>query len=106
MPTQQLVGHERRDEIDRREPFGLRLAQSGVEDGRHPGEAEFAQGAIEFDEIHAGSAKRRRRISFILLRLDAIHFVANGNTAPRQIAKRGLPDHLPRDRRCRGPLVR
>ena len=35
--------------------LGLRLAQSGFEDGRHAGEAEFAERVIEFDEIHSGS---------------------------------------------------
>ncbi len=32
----------------------LRLAQAGFEDVGHAGEAEFAERAIEFDEIHAG----------------------------------------------------
>ena len=55
LSTQELVGHERRDEIDRREFLGLRVAQPGFEDGRHPRQAEFAERMIEFDEIHVGS---------------------------------------------------
>ena len=39
----------------RRELLGLRLAQAGFEDGGHAGEAELAERAIEFDEIHSGS---------------------------------------------------
>ena len=55
LPTQQLVGHERRHKIDRGELFGLGVAQAGFEDGRHARQAEFAEGVIELDEIHTGS---------------------------------------------------
>jgi hypothetical protein len=52
LATQELVGHQRRDEIDGREFLGLGLAQPGFEDGGHAGEAQFAERVIEFDEIH------------------------------------------------------
>ena len=55
LPAQELVGHEHRHEIDRRELLGLGVTQSGFEDGRHAGQAELAERAIEFDEIHSGS---------------------------------------------------
>ena len=55
LPTQQLVGHERRHEIDRRELLGLGVTQAGFEDGRHAREAEFTERVIELDEIHSGS---------------------------------------------------
>ena len=55
LSTQELVGHERRYEIDRRQLFGLGVAQAGFEDGRHARQAEFAEGVIELDEIHSGS---------------------------------------------------
>ena len=35
--------------------LGLGLAQAGFEDGGHAGQAELAERAIEFDEIHSGS---------------------------------------------------
>jgi len=53
--TQELVGHQQRDEIDGREFLRLRLAQPRFEDGRHAGEAEFPERMIEFDEIHCDS---------------------------------------------------
>ena len=55
LSAQELVGHEHRHEIDRRELLGLGVAQSGFEDGRHAGQAELAERAIELDEIHSGS---------------------------------------------------
>ena len=55
LPAQELVGHEHRDEIDRRELLGLGVTQAGFEDGRHAGQAELTERAIEFDEIHSGS---------------------------------------------------
>ena len=51
----ELVGDERGDEIDRRERFGLGVVQARFEDIGHPGEAQFPQRLIEFDEIHTGS---------------------------------------------------
>jgi hypothetical protein len=48
----EFVGDEDGDEIDRRHLLGLRLPQSRVEDGGHPGEPQLPEGAIEFDEIH------------------------------------------------------
>ena len=55
LAAQEFVGDQRRHEIDRREAIGLRLSQAGFEDGGHAGEAEFAEGVIEFNEIHCGS---------------------------------------------------
>ena len=51
----QLVGDERGDEVERRQLLGLGLAQAGFEDVGHAGEAELAERAIEFDEVHVGS---------------------------------------------------
>ena len=42
----ELVGDERREEVDRRHAFGLGLEQAGFEDGGHAAEAELAQGAL------------------------------------------------------------
>ena len=55
LAPQELVGDERGDEIERRQLFGLGLAQAGFEDVGHAGEAELPERAIEFDEIHVGS---------------------------------------------------
>src|SRR5262249_53115156 len=55
LPTEQLVRDEHRDEIDRREFFGLGVPQSGFEDGRHARETELTERAIELDEIHSES---------------------------------------------------
>ena len=55
LPANQLVADERRDEIDGRLPFGLRLAQARVERGGHAGEPELAERGVEFDEIHERS---------------------------------------------------
>ena len=49
----QFVGDERGDEIERREPFGLGMPQSGFEDVGHAGESELAERTIQFDEIHS-----------------------------------------------------
>jgi hypothetical protein len=49
----QLVGDERRDEIERREPLGLGVTEPGFEDVGHPREPELAERAIDFDEIHS-----------------------------------------------------
>ena len=55
LSAQELVRDEHRDEINRRQLLRLGVTQSGFEDGRHPGKAELAERAIEFDEIHSGS---------------------------------------------------
>ena len=55
LPTQELVGHQRRHEIDRGESVGLRLTPAGFEDGGHSGEAELAERVIEFDQIYGSS---------------------------------------------------
>ena len=49
----QFVGDERGDEIERRQPFGLRVAEPRFEDVGHPGEPELAERTIDFDEIHS-----------------------------------------------------
>ena len=51
----ELVGDERRDEIDRRERFGLGVLQADVQCVGHAGEAKLPEGLVEFDEIHDGS---------------------------------------------------
>ena len=51
----EFVGDQRRDEVDGRHLFGLRLAQAGLQDVGHAGEAELAQARVEFDEVHVGS---------------------------------------------------
>ncbi len=53
----QLVIHEHRDEIKRREPLGLRMAQARFQHVGHAGEPELAEGAIQFEEIHAVVAR-------------------------------------------------
>ena len=55
LPAQQLVRHEDRHEIDRRELLGLGMPQTGFEDDRHAGQAELTERPIELDEIHSGS---------------------------------------------------
>ncbi len=55
LSPQEFVGDEHRHEIDGRDLFRLRLAQSGFQDGRHAGQAELAERAVELDEIHRGS---------------------------------------------------
>ena len=51
-PTQ-LVRDERRDEIERGQPFGLSVAQPRLEDIGHAGEPEFTKRTIELDERHS-----------------------------------------------------
>ena len=51
----QFITDERGDEIERGEALGLSLVQARFKDGRHAGEAEFAEGGIDFDEIHEQS---------------------------------------------------
>src|SRR2546428_12290237 len=59
LSPQQLVGDEHRHEIDGRDLLRLRLAESGFQDGRHAGQAELAERAIELDEDHCGCAVLR-----------------------------------------------
>jgi hypothetical protein len=49
----EFVADERGDEIERRQPFGLGVAEPGFEDVGHPGEPELAERTIDFDEIHS-----------------------------------------------------
>ena len=49
----ELVGDERGDEVERRHALGLCLAQARFERGGHAGEAELAEGAVEFGEGHS-----------------------------------------------------
>ena len=55
LAAQQLVGDERRDEVEGGHLVGLGLAQPRLEDVGHAGEAQLAQRVIEFDEVHVGS---------------------------------------------------
>lgn len=55
LPALQLVADERGHEIERGQFFRLRVAEAGLEDVRHPREAQFPKGVIEFDEIHGRS---------------------------------------------------
>jgi hypothetical protein len=55
LAAKELVADERGDEVDRRLPFGLRLAQARVERGGDAGEPELAKRRVEFDEVHEGS---------------------------------------------------
>ena len=51
----ELVAEERCDQVDRCHLLGLGLLQARIEDVGHAGEAQLAEGLIEFDEIHDGS---------------------------------------------------
>ena len=55
LPPLQFVAHERGDEIERRQPLGLGVPQARLQDVGHAREAELAQRAIEFSQIHVGS---------------------------------------------------
>ena len=59
LPALQFVVDEGREQIQRGEPFGLRMPQARFEDVGHPGEAERAECAIEFEEGHAVTPVRR-----------------------------------------------
>lgn len=63
LPPQQLVGDERRDEVDGRQLVGLRLAQPRFQDIRHSREAELAQSVVEFDGVHFVSSPVLRWMS-------------------------------------------
>ena len=52
VPPDQLVADEGREEVERGEPLGLGVPEPGLQDIGHAGEAELAEGAVEFDEIH------------------------------------------------------
>ena len=52
LPPDQLVADEGREEVERGEPLGLGVPEPGLQDIGHAGEAELAEGAVEFDEIH------------------------------------------------------
>lgn len=53
LSAHELVGDERRDEVDGRELLGLRLAQSRLEHVGDARKAQLAQRAVEFGEIHS-----------------------------------------------------
>jgi hypothetical protein len=55
LATEELVGDQRRDQIDGRHCVGPGLAAPRFEDGRHTREAEFPERVIEFDQIHRAS---------------------------------------------------
>ena len=52
VPPGQLVADEGREEVERGEPLGLGVPEPGLQDIGHAGEAELAEGAVEFDEIY------------------------------------------------------
>ena len=56
LTADEFVGDERGDEIERRQPLGLGLAEAGFERRGHAGEAELADGAVEFGERHSGTS--------------------------------------------------
>ena len=49
----EFVGDQAGEQVDGRHGFGLGLAQAGFQHGGHAAEAELAQRALQFDEIHA-----------------------------------------------------
>ena len=51
----QFITHEGGDEIERRQPLSLGVPQARLQDVGHAREAELAQRAIEFSQIHVGS---------------------------------------------------
>ena len=57
----QFIGDEDRDQVERRETLGLRMPETGVQCIGHAGEAERAEGGIEFGEIHGVAARRSIR---------------------------------------------
>ena len=52
LAPEELVGDEGGDEVDGGHLLDLGLLQARVEDISHAGEAELAEGLVEFDEIH------------------------------------------------------
>ena len=54
MPPDEFIADERRDEIEWREALHLRLTEAGFEDIGHAREAELAERALQFDEVHVG----------------------------------------------------
>lgn len=52
LPAPQFIIDEHGDEIERRQPFGLRMAQARRKYVCHTGEAEFTEGAIQFGNVH------------------------------------------------------
>jgi hypothetical protein len=61
LPALQFITDEHRDQVERREPFRLCMAEPCVEDIRHAGEAQRAERALEFNEIHVVAARRSIR---------------------------------------------
>ena len=55
LATLELVGDERRDEVDRSHLLGLGLVEPEFEDIGHAGQPELAKRTIEFDESHEAS---------------------------------------------------
>ena len=55
LPALELVGDERRDEVDRGHLLSLGLEEPEFEHIGHAGQPALAEGAVEFDEIHEGS---------------------------------------------------
>ena len=57
----ELVGDERRDEVDRCPALGLSLQESRFEPLGHAAETELLQGADELDQVHGRSSSRLMR---------------------------------------------
>ncbi len=56
LAAEELVADERGEEVDGRQLGGLGFEQAGLEAGGHARAAELAQGALQFDEVHAGAS--------------------------------------------------
>ena len=54
LAPEQLVAHERGEEVDGSQRVGLGLEQPRLEARRHAGEPELAERALQFDEVHLG----------------------------------------------------
>jgi hypothetical protein len=53
----QFVVHQHGDEIERRQPLRLRMAEARFQHIGHAGEAELAEGTIQFGDIHEAAAR-------------------------------------------------
>jgi len=58
LPPEQLVAHERGEEVDGGQLLGLGLEQPRLQPGGQAGKAELAERALPFDEVHLGTSSR------------------------------------------------
>src|SRR5262249_9421466 len=56
LTLEQLVLDQGRQEVDRGQLLRLGLEEAAFEAGGHPGAAELAEGALQFDEHHVGTS--------------------------------------------------